>query len=163
MLWFFVLTRFLYANRYPLGSKNALTGRDGVLIHQYFGIRLVPGIVVDRAESRLDPAAFGDARRQGRWIKVTPGLEPLHDPNSDQDDRGCKQKQKRDHDDAFRKPDRLPHLIHPRPLGQAAACCASRAVTPLRMNGFPRLASPWNSPARSLRIDFGRARCTNAE
>jgi len=40
-----------------------------VLIRQYPGIRVVFGIVVDRAESRLDPAAFEDALAQGRRIK----------------------------------------------------------------------------------------------
>jgi hypothetical protein len=119
------------------------------------------GIVVDRAESWLDPAAINDALTQGRRIKVTPGLEPLHDPNRDQDDRGCKQKQKRD------------HAMHSE--NGAAAPYPSPATRPSRRvlrephgraASDKRVPPAWDTwagaPAKRLRIDFGCTRCTNA-
>src|SRR5664279_1033570 len=109
-------------------SVVSLTGRDGVLIHQYFGLRVMLGIVVDGAESRLDPAAFNDALTQGRRIKVTPGLEALHDPNSDQDDRGCKQKQKCDHGHVFRKRDRRLAPSYPSSLTRPSQYEKERSV-----------------------------------
>lgn len=174
------LSRQGYAGRTD-SVRLSLAGRDRVPIHQHLGIRLVPVTVVDRAKSWLDPAAFDDALTQSLRIQIPPGLEALHDQNSDQDDCRRKQKQKCDHGNAYRKRDRrVPHPIHHRPSGQAGACSASRAVTPPRRAVIPGrdralhrslrfrhlLLGSSNSarsrPARWLRIDFGRTGCTNA-